>query len=323
MAKFTKTETVDCPYCESDKVVKNGSYREGVQRYLCRGCTKQFSSTGVMHGRHIPPERIGAAIRMFYSGMSYKQIAETMADMYDMSEPDKATIYHWVKTYTDTAVKEMEQHPAHTGGDWVADEMMVDVGGQKYWNWNVMDSKTRYILASHLSKERTAAAAKTVMRKALKSADAPPKSITTDKLRSYLSAIKEVMPDTTHIKSEGMRAEVNNNLSERLQGTYRQRTKTLRGLDSKESGQRYLDGWVLTYNLFRDHESLGGQKPGHKAKVSPPFRDWEDVARISTGPGPKRRKKESASAGVASPARPKSQPKDRKEIAKEQTGPSG
>ena len=54
MAKFTKTETVDCPYCESDKVVKNGSYREGVQRYLCRGCTKQFSSTGVMHGRHIP-----------------------------------------------------------------------------------------------------------------------------------------------------------------------------------------------------------------------------------------------------------------------------
>ena len=144
------------------------------------------------------------------------------------------------------------------------------------------------------------------MRKALKSADAPPKSITTDKLRSYLSAIKEVMPDTTHIKSEGMRAEVNNNLSERLQGTYRQRTKTLRGLDSKESGQRYLDGWVLTYNLFRDHESLGGQKPGDKAEVSPPFREWEDVARISTGPGPKRRKKESASAGVASPARPKS-----------------
>ena len=96
------------------------------------------------------------------------------------------------------------------------------------------------------------------------------------------------MPDTTHIKSEGMRAEVNNNLSERLQGTYRQRTKTLRGLDSKESGQRYLDGWVLTYNLFRDHESLGGQKPGDKAKVSPPFREWEDVARISTGPGPKR-----------------------------------
>ena len=312
MAEFTKTETVNCPYCEDDHVVKNGSYRECVQRYLCRGCKKQFSSTGVMHGRHIAPERIGAAIRMFYSGMSYKQIAETMADMYDMPEPDKATIYHWVKTYTDTAVKEMEKHPAHTGGDWVADEMMLDVGGQKYWNWNVMDAKTRYILASHLSKERTAAAAKTVMRKALKSADTPPKSITTDKLRSYLSAIKEVLPDATHIQSEGIRAEVNNNLSERLQGTYRQRTKTLRRLDSKESGQRYLDGWVLTYNLFRDHEGLGGQKPGDRAKVTQPFKEWEDVARISTGPGPKRRKKGSTSAGAATPARSKSRPEVKK-----------
>ena len=250
MAEFTKTETVNCPYCKSAKVVKNGSYRAGVQRYLCRGCAKQFSSTGVMHGRHVSPERIGAAVRMFYSGMSYKQISETMRDMYEI-EPDKATIYHWVKTYTDTAVKEMEKHPAHTGGHWVADEMMVDVGGEKYWNWNVMDAETRYILASYLSKERTARAAKAVMRKALKSATAPPKTVTSDKLRSYLSAIKEVLPDAEHIQSEGIRADVNNNLSERVQGTFRQRTKTLRGLDSKESGQRYLDGWVLTYNLFR------------------------------------------------------------------------
>ena len=139
MAKLTKTETVDCPYCESDKVVKNGSYREGVQRYLCRGCTKQFSSTGVMHGRHIPPERIGAAIRMFYSGMSYKQIAETTADMYDMSEPDKATIYHWVKTYTDTAVKGNGTAPSphrrrlgcgrNDGGRWWSEVLELECHG--------------------------------------------------------------------------------------------------------------------------------------------------------------------------------------------------
>ncbi len=311
MAKFTKTETINCPYCPSEDVVKNGR-RSGYQRYLCRGCSKQFTSAGFLHGRRIAPERIGASVRMFYSGMSYKQIGETMADMYDMPEPAKASIYHWVKTYTDTAVREMEKHPAHTGGHWVADEMMVAVGGEKYWNWNVMDSETRYILASHLSKERTAGAAKTVMRKALKSADSPPKTITTDKLRSYLSAIKEVLPEAKHIQSQGITADINNNLSERLQGTYRQRTKTLRGLDSKESGQRYLDGWVLTYNLFRDHEGLCGQKPGDRAKVKPPFSEWEDVARMEPQPRPKRRKKETTSAGVASPARFKSGSQEQK-----------
>ena len=62
--------------------------------------------------------------------------------------------------------------------------------------------------------------------------------------------------DAKHVQSEGIRAELNNNLSERMQGTFRQREKTLRGLDSRESGQLYLYGWVLTYNLFREHESL-------------------------------------------------------------------
>ena len=70
---------------------------------------------------------------------------------------------------------------------------------------------------------------------------------------------------------------INNNLSERLQGTYRQRTKTLRGLDNAESGQVYLDGWTLTYNLFRLHESLDNKTPASAAKVSTPFKSWESV----------------------------------------------
>ena len=116
-----------------------------------------------------------------------------------------------------------------------------------------MDEGTRYLLASYLTKERNAAAARAVMRKARDAADSPPETIKTDRLRSYQSAVKEVFPDAEHIQSEGIRSkDNNNNLSERVQGTFRQRTKTMRGLDSKESGQRYLDGWVLNYNLFRE-----------------------------------------------------------------------
>ena len=124
-------------------------------------------------------------------------------------------------------------------------------------------------------------------------ADKPPKTFMTDKWRSYIPAIKELMPNTTHIQPEGLRAEINN-LSERVQGTFRQREKTLRGLDSRESGQRYLDGWVLHYNLFRDHESLGYASPGAKANVTAPFEEWADVVRMgtthTTGAIPKRRR---------------------------------
>ena len=54
---------------------------------------------------------------------------------------------------TDVALQEMENHKAETGDEWVANEMQVLIGGQKYWNWNVMDADTRCILASHLYQE--------------------------------------------------------------------------------------------------------------------------------------------------------------------------
>ena len=286
MAKFTKTTTyeVNCPVCQSDHVVKMG-VRNGQQRYLCRNCRKAFRANGKAEGRRMDAEMMGSAIRDFYTGKSYKQIAEGLRDEYDIPEPSKATIYEWVRDYTGQAAAEMEGHKAQTGDTWVADELVVDVGGKKAWLWNVMDGKTRYILASHLSRERDAEAAKTVMRRALASADKPPDYIFTDKLRSYQPALREVLPKAKHHQSQGFAADINNNLSERLQGTYRDRVKTLRGLDSLESGQRYLDGWQITYNLFRGHEALHNDTPGKRAKVNPPFREWADIVR-GTAPPP-------------------------------------
>ena len=279
MARFTTTSTVaiGCPHCDSDHVIKVGK-RDGYQRYQCKTCNRKFHANGNAPGKRFTANQIGAAVRMFYSGMSYKQIAENMAEAHDVPEPSKATIYEWVRDYTAVALREMENHKAQTGDEWVADEMQVTVGGKKYWNWNVMDSKTRYILASHLSRRRDTRAATTVMRKAQKAAVTTPKTVKTDKLKSYIGAIENVWGgDVNHVQSEGIRAELNNNLSERLQGTFRQRTKTLRGLDNKESGQVYLDGWTLTYNLFREHEALDNKPPASAAKVSTPFESWESV----------------------------------------------
>ena len=282
MAKFTKTVTVNCPYCQNDRVIKNGRGRDSEQRYLCRNCSKRFTDKGATAGRSYSPNVIGAAVRAFYSGVSYKQIAEGLEEQYDVPEPSKATIYRWVSEYTDHAVKSTKDYKAHTGSEWVADEMVVTVGGQKYWLWNVMDSETRYILAAYLSKRRDARAARSLFRRAQANAANIPKTIKTDRLRSYISAIEDLYgSDVKHVQSDGITAEVNNNLSERLQGTFRSRTKTLRGLDSRESGQAYLDGWVLTYNHFRDHESLRGRTPAEKARVGSPFTSWEDVVESS------------------------------------------
>ena len=205
MTEFTETTirtvALTCPDCDGDRVVKVGK-QNGQQRYMCKGCKSKFRAGGKGKGRRMDAELMGSAIQDYYSGKSYKQIAEGLEKEYDIPEPSKATVFEWVKTYTDEAAKDMSNHKAKTGDHWVADEMVVDVGGRKAYNWNVMDEETRYILASHLSYRRDGHAARAAIRKAAEAADKPPKKITTDKWRAYIKPIKDILPEAKHVQSE-------------------------------------------------------------------------------------------------------------------------
>ena len=147
-----------------------------------------------------------------------------------------------------------------------------------------MDDDTRFVLAAYLSPVRTTRAAATALALARERADNPPRQIKTDGLRSYKDAVPRAFP-TRPVKpgvSQGIKSEINNNLSDRLQGTIRDKNKTLRGLKARETGQAYVDGLVLHYNYFRPHESLKGKRPAEAAGAELPFKDWEDVAAMKS-----------------------------------------
>ena len=118
-------------------------------------------------------------------------------------------------------------------------------------------------------------------QKALDRASRPPKKFRSDKYASYLVALRYLMPYTKHIRTAGVNECVNNNLSERMQNTFRARDKTLRGLYSVESPQQFLDGFAFTYNHIRDHMSLNGKTPGELAGMEMPFKEWADVVRAN------------------------------------------
>ena len=283
MTQFTRiiTEVVDCPLCGAERVIKYGKSRKGIQRYQCSACERVFSNDGKALNRRVPAAQVGAAMSMYYDGLSFKRIAENLADMFDIPEPSKATIFEWVSDYTELAKQEMAKHKARTGPEWVADEMFLKVGGKTLIHWNVMDSDTRYILASFLSPSRDETAAVEVMRRAKNAAANLPKRIKTDKLKSYAPAIDWVFGgEVEHVQSEGLASEINNNLSERLQGTFRHRSKVLRGLQSQRTGQQFLTGFVIDYNNFRPHEGLDGKTPAEVAGVRTPFKEWEDFAKL-------------------------------------------
>ena len=285
MTTFTRpTEkyTVSCPNNDGGKVVKIG-FQAGKQRYRCKVCGKNFREPDAFQdSRRFPLRQVGLALQSYYDGLSYREVARNIGRTFETAPPDESNVLRWVQGYARGAHEAMKGRKVPTGREWVADELVLKVGKKKYWLWNIMDRKSRFLLATHLTPLRDAKAAEIVIRKAMETAANTPAEIRSDKLPSYTPAIRKLLPNTKHIQSQGLSAEVNNNLSERLQGTIRDRDKVLRAMKTRESGQNYLDGWALDYNLFRPHMGLDDKTPAQAAGIEVPFKSWRDVAQKVT-----------------------------------------
>ena len=271
---------MECPHCQSSDNFKYG-VRAGRQRYHCRACAKVFTDNRALPGRRVSPEIVGAALSAFFEGMSYRDINRHLQSLHGTS-PDPSMIYKWVLEYTDRGHKIIEGVKAYTGGGkWVVDETVLKIDGGNIWVWNVMDEKSRFLLATHVSKTRTVKDAETLFRKALDAATGPPAEIITDGMLSYPSAIDNVFgKKMRHTQAEGIYARKNNNLSERLQGTLKERTKVMRGLETPETAGRFLDGFALYYNYLKPHMTTG-ETPASAAGIRAPFRDWIELAHLT------------------------------------------
>lgn len=97
----------------------------------------------------------------------------------------------------------------------------------------------------------------------------------TDHLQAYIHGIKYTFGDKAkHLQIKKFTAKPDNNIIERMQGTIKERTKVMRDLKSFDSAQLILDGFLVDYNYFRPHETLG-ITPASKAQIQFPYDDWE------------------------------------------------
>jgi len=118
------------------------------------------------------------------------------------------------------------------------------------------------------------------MEKASEKAGKSPRMVITDKLAAYLDGIELAFgADTKHVQSKPFTVENSTNLIERFHGTLKSRTKVMRGLKKRESAELFTKGWLIHYNYFRPHESLGDKTPAEAAGVKFPYRNWKDVIR--------------------------------------------
>ena len=165
-----------------------------------------------------------------------------------------------------------------TGDTWIADETVLKVGGKKIWFFDVIDEKTRYLLASRLAESRTIKEAALVMNEARRKAGKSPKRIITDRLAAYIDGIELVFgADTKHIQSKPFVEIDSTNIIERFHGTLKDRTDVIRGFKNMTTAELLTDAWLVHYNFFKEHESLGNIPPAQKMGIPTPFKNWAEV----------------------------------------------
>jgi len=277
--EIVTTEIVACKHCGSKAVVKYGSYK-GVPRYFCKSCHRKFKRDDTQFKMRLPTEQMATALHDYYDGGSSVRSIGRHILQETGSTPSTATIYEWIQRYTQYITDSIKSYQPKVGDVWVADETVLKLGGHNVWLWDIIDDKTRFLLASRLSQSRTTRDAQILMDRAIRTAGKEPKVVITDKLSSYLDV--SYGKDAEHrqgspfsIKDSGE----STSQIERFHGTMKARTKVMRGLKNIETAHDFVDGFLAYYNYLRPHESLDNKTPAEVAGIAYLYRNWDDVIR--------------------------------------------
>lgn len=222
-----------CPYCNSENLIKRGIRKTTIgekQRFSCKDCKKRFVLTPLPKIKGTP-KLVCLAMDCYYKGLSYRDISDQFKQFYGLSLSHEA-IRTWVLKFSKIMEKYSKTPTPKTCGVWNADETLVltkrgakknSPNGNFDYLWNVMDNKTKFLLASvNSGRGRSSKDAVKVFTEAYKQNVKMPNQIITDKLGAYQQATRKVFRNwgaerkVKHTSILGHRKEVNNNVIENL-----------------------------------------------------------------------------------------------------------
>jgi len=262
-------DTVKCDKCGSVNTVKNGTRKNKsgiINRYLCKDCGFRFTDNNGFKKRRSEPEKIALALDLYFRGLSVRKIAEHFQQVYNL-HVSHMTVYRWLVDYSKLASEWMDKQNTPTGERWHIDETVLKVNGEHRYLWNVLDSESRYLLATHVSKNRNLQNTMTPIKKAKKTTTDRPKEVLTDGMMTYPRAIAKELGKrgvdgtrgfwSPHKRVPSIRAKTSNNRIERFHGTEKERTKVMRGFDNPKGCANLMEGFRVHYNLVKTHQALG------------------------------------------------------------------
>ncbi len=287
----------NCYKCGSYDVVKRGTRKTKKgkkQRFWCKDCGTSFILKDEFSGIIYETDVVCKAMDLYFSGLSTRKVADHLNQFYKL-KITHVTIYYWVTKFSKAINEYVKEFHPELSGVWNVDETMIKVkhggvkmqeGGQYVWLWNCMDSSTRFIIANSVSTKRGIKDARRLFKEA-KNVGGRPDVIITDGLHSYHKAFNREFwtrdRKTRLIQNVGIAGRPNNNKIERYHGEIKDRTKTQRGHENKDTSEIVLNGIKDYHNFIRPHSALGGKTPAEVAGINLNLgeKKWENLLKQS------------------------------------------
>ncbi len=270
--KYKKLVSVvkPCPRCESKDVIRYGLRKTLIgkkQIWRCRDCNKRFVNepTSRIKGN---ADCVTMAIDLYMKGVSYRGVADSIRQVFGL-KITHVTVMNWVYDYMANINDYVAKHKPEVGDVWHADEQFIKADGREAYVWNVLDGKTRFLLASNQSPTRTQKDAVETFQKAKLNAGKRASLVVTDGAFSYGKAVQKEFATydnpKPHYRYVSLRAkDSSNNNIERFHESFRQRDKVMRGF--KGNQKQYAENFRTYYNFVRQHQGLK-QTPAQKAGI--------------------------------------------------------
>ena len=181
---------MNCKFCSSPRTMKYG-IKAGTQYYKCNDCRRKFAGKLAPAGMRFTTATIGEAMGLFYDGLSLADISRHLAST-DGVYVDPATVWRWIIRYSRGAARLLNEVKVKTSWRWVIDETMIKVAGQNVWLWDIIEAKSRFLLATHLTTRRDMRSAVAVLAEANGRTTGTPSYIISDGMRAYPDAVERV-----------------------------------------------------------------------------------------------------------------------------------
>ena len=201
-----------------------------------------MKNTNIYKRYRFPSEIIQYAVWLYHRfNLSHRDIEDLLAER-GINVTYEA-IRLWCNRFGPEYATRLKRKHRGYGDTFFIGEVFVKIDGIQYYLWRAVDQDGE-VVNVYLQKRRDGAAAKRFFKRLLKMHRDEPRKIVTDKLRSYIVAHRELIPDSIHDTSR-----YSNNRAELSHQPTRVRERGMRRFKSIIQAQRFLGVHSAVYNL--------------------------------------------------------------------------